>query len=116
MHFQAAFRQARLKLCLEGLRFLLVPAVYQSVICIPTPRKVGVRPRHPEIERVMQKQVSQNRADNAPLRGTSRSLNLHTVCVFHWRRQPPFDVQQRPFTRYVLPDSPQQEFVVDIIE
>src|SRR5262249_22503583 len=43
-------------------------------------------------------------------------LNLHTVCVFHWRRQPPFDVEQRPFTRYVFPDSPQQEFVVDIIE
>jgi hypothetical protein len=63
MHFQVAFRQARLKLCLEGLRFLLVPAVYQSVIRVPTPRKVGVRPRHPEIERVMQEQVSQNRAD-----------------------------------------------------
>ena len=116
MHFQVAFRQAGLKLCLEGLRFLLVPAVYQSVIRIPTPREVGVRPRHPEIERIMQEQVSQNRADNAPLRGTTRPLNLHTVCVFHWRRQPPFDVEQRPFTRYVLPDSPQQEFMVDIIK
>jgi hypothetical protein len=116
MHFQAAFRQARLKLCLEGLRFLLVPAVYQSVICIPTPRKVRVRPRHPEIERVMQEQISQNRADNAPLRGTSRSLNLHTLRLFHWRRQPSFNVEQRPFTRYVLPDSTQQEFMVDIIE
>jgi hypothetical protein len=30
---------------------LLVPAVNQSIISIPTPRKVRVRPRHPEIER-----------------------------------------------------------------
>jgi hypothetical protein len=37
------------RLCLEGLCFLLVPAVNQPVIRIPTPRKVGVRPRHPEI-------------------------------------------------------------------
>jgi hypothetical protein len=36
--------------------------------------------------------------------------------MFHWRRQPPFDVEQRPFTRYVLPGSPQQEFMVDIIK
>jgi hypothetical protein len=62
MHFEAAFRQTGLKLCLEGLRFLLVPTMDQSIVCIPTPRKVGVGPRHPEIERAMQEQVSQNRA------------------------------------------------------
>src|SRR5215472_14881786 len=64
----------------------------------------------------MQEQVCQNRADNATLRGTTRSLNLHTVFMFHWRCQPSFDVKQRPFARYVLPDSPQQEFMVDIIK
>ena len=57
MHLQAALCQASLKLGLEGLGFLLVPAVNQSIIRIPTPRKVGVCPRHPEIERVMQKQI-----------------------------------------------------------
>jgi hypothetical protein len=59
VHLQAAFRQAGLKLCLEGLCFLLVPAVNQPVIRIPTPQKVRVRTRHPEIERVMQEQVRQ---------------------------------------------------------
>src|SRR6266446_5246604 len=68
MQFQAALCQARLKFGLEGLGFLLVPAVNQSIISIPTPRKVRVRPRHPEIERVMQEQVRQNRADNTTLR------------------------------------------------
>jgi L-lactate dehydrogenase (cytochrome) len=42
-----------LKIGLEGLRFLLGPAVNQPVIRIPTPRKVWVRPRHPEVERVV---------------------------------------------------------------
>src|SRR5262249_36632465 len=44
MQLQAALCQARLKFGLEGLGFLLVPAVNQSIIRIPTPRKVRVRP------------------------------------------------------------------------
>src|SRR5258707_3560131 len=43
MQFQAALCQARLKFGLEGLGFLLVPAVNQSIISIPTPREVHVR-------------------------------------------------------------------------
>ena len=36
----------------EAVGFMLVAAVNQSIIRIPTPRKVRVRPRHPEIERI----------------------------------------------------------------
>ena len=57
MHLQAALRQASLKLGLEGFGFLLGPAVHQPVIRIPTPREVGVCPRHPEIERVVQEEI-----------------------------------------------------------
>src|ERR1700730_15224280 len=74
MHFQEGICQACLKLCLESLSFVLVPAVDQSIVCIPTPWEVWVRPCHPEIERVMQEQVCQNRADNDPLGGYRRSL------------------------------------------
>ena len=75
-----------------------------------------MHPCHPEIERVMQEQVCQNRADDTPLRGSTRSLSLHTIIVFHWRRQPSFDIKQRPFARHVLPDGPQQELVVNVVE
>jgi len=75
-----------------------------------------VHPCHPEIERVMLEQVCQYRADDTPLRGSTRSLSLHTIIVFHWRRQPSFDVKQRPFARHVLPDGPQQELVVNVVE
>src|SRR5947207_1164993 len=116
MQLQAALCQARLKFSLEGLGFLLVPAVNQSIIRIPTPRKVRVRPRHPEIERVMQEQVRQNRADNTTLRGATLSLSLRTVFMLHGRRQPSFDVEPRPFACHMLPNSPQQKFVVDIVK
>ena len=57
MQLQAAFRQANLKLGLEGLGFLRGPAVHQPVIRIPAPREVGVRPSHPEIKCVVQEQI-----------------------------------------------------------
>ena len=46
-----------LKIGLEGLRFLLGPAVNQSVVRIPTPRKIRVGPSHPEIERIVHEQI-----------------------------------------------------------
>jgi len=64
----------------------------------------------------MQEQVRQNWADNTTLRGATLSLSLRTVFVFHGRRQPSFDVEQRPFACYMLPNSPQQKFVVDIVK
>jgi hypothetical protein len=53
MQFQITLRQARLKTSLEGFGFLLSPAVNQSVICIPTPKQVGIGPLHPQVERVV---------------------------------------------------------------
>src|ERR1700740_951107 len=116
MHFQTALCQTCSKRALEGLGFLLVSTVNQPVIGISTPGKVGVCPRYPEIECVMHKQIRKNRTDDTPLRGAARTLHFCPVLAFHWRLQPPFDVQQRPFALHVLSDSPQQEFVVDIVE
>ena len=50
MQVQLAFCQSGLKFVLDGFCFSLAPAVYQSIIGIPTPGKVGVRPRHPEMK------------------------------------------------------------------
>src|SRR5271166_739584 len=57
MHLQVTLLQACLKLCPDGFRFLLGPAVYQPVIRIPTPREVRICPPHPEIECVMQEKI-----------------------------------------------------------
>ena len=73
-------------------------------------------PRHPEIERVVQKRICQDWADHAALRRTAVSLNSGSIFLHHRRFQPSFDVQQRPFTRHVFPDGPQQKLVVDVVE
>ena len=57
VHLKPAHLQPRLKLRPEGFRFILGPAVHQSVISIPTPRQVGVCPCHPKIKCVMQKEI-----------------------------------------------------------
>jgi hypothetical protein len=65
MQLQVARCQSILKLGPEGFCFSLAPAVYQSIIGIPAPGKVGVRPRYPEIKRVMHEQIRQNRTDHS---------------------------------------------------
>jgi hypothetical protein len=64
MHLQTAFRQAGLKLHLEGFRFLPTAAVHQPVIRIPTPWEIRMCPRHPEVERVVKKEIGQNWAND----------------------------------------------------
>jgi hypothetical protein len=66
MHLQMAFRQASLKLNLEGFGLLLTATVHQSVIRIPTPWENRMCPRHPDIERVVKKEIGQDWADDSP--------------------------------------------------
>jgi hypothetical protein len=74
MHLQTAFRQAGLKLHLEGFRFLPTAAVHQPVIRIPTPWEIRMCPRHPEVERVVKKEIGQN--------CVRAGLNEHHFCRF----------------------------------
>ena len=53
VHLEAALFQASLKFGLEGFSLLLGPAMHQPIICVPTPRVVGVCPFHPEVECVV---------------------------------------------------------------
>jgi hypothetical protein len=92
MHLQAAFCQAGLKFDLEGLRFQLTATVHQPVVCIPTPWEVGVCPRHPEVESIVQEKIGKYRANHAPLRGPAGSLYKYSF-LLHRRCQPSFDVE-----------------------
>jgi hypothetical protein len=54
MQFQAALLKSGLKRLLDCLRFSLGPAMYEPVICIPTPGELWKRSLHPDIERIVQ--------------------------------------------------------------
>jgi hypothetical protein len=53
---------------------------------------------------------------HAPLRCAAASLNCASLFPHHRRFQPSFDVQERPFTRYMSPNGSQQELVVNVVE
>jgi hypothetical protein len=73
-------------------------------------------PRHPEIKRVMHEEIGQGWAHHSALQRTAASLNHGSICFHHGRLQPSFDVQERPLTHYVLPNGPQQKFVIDVVK
>src|SRR5215472_2276858 len=54
--------------------------------------------------------------DHTTLWGAAASLKRGSIFPHHGCLEPSFDVQQRPFTRYVCPNSPKQELVLDVVE
>src|SRR5215472_9947065 len=97
MHLQAAFRQAGSKFRLEGFRFLLALTVHQPIVSIPPPWKIRLCPRHPDIERVVKKEICQNWADHAALWRAAVPLHRGSILLHHRRLEPSLDVQQGPF-------------------
>ena len=81
MHLQVALRQAGLKRDHDGLCLLLAPAMCQPVVGIPTPWKFRVCPCHPQIERIVQKQIGQYGADHAALRRAAGPFDLRAVSM-----------------------------------
>ena len=65
---------------------------------------------------VVHEQIRQNRADHTTLRGYRGFVQTVSHVPFHRRRQPSFDVEQRPLARHVFADSPEQKFMVDVVE
>lgn len=68
MHLKSAFCQPGLKRSLEGLCFLLGPAVHETIIGIPTPWKIRVRPsQRPADDCGAKRRLNPNsRAQHAP--------------------------------------------------
>ncbi len=63
MHLKSARCQPRTQLHLEGFGLLLALAVNKTIVGISTP---WMRPRHPEIKCIVQKEIRQDRANHAP--------------------------------------------------
>jgi hypothetical protein len=91
MHLQVALRQTGLKLSLESCCFLLTVAMHQPIVSIPTPWEVRMRPRHPEIKRVVHEQIGQYWADHAPY--TKGNFQFERI-IRGWRtRYPVLDLR-----------------------
>ena len=92
MDFEPTLRQSSLERAHYQARFLFAPAVHKAVVRIPAPREFRVCSRHPEVEGIVQEEIGKYRADDAPLRGSARSLDQLSI-PFHGCCQPSFDVE-----------------------
>jgi hypothetical protein len=88
----------------------------RSVVGVAFERDGWIFPLHPEIERIVEKEIRQHGADNSPLRGTAPSVNQVPIRHAHGRPQPPFKVEQNPWAVRVPSHSPHQEVPIDFIE
>jgi len=86
MHLQVALRQPGLKLSFNSFSFVLGSAVYQPIICIPTPWEVEMCPRHPQIERVVHEEIGQDWANHAPY--TKGNFQFERI-ITGWRTRYP---------------------------
>ena len=73
--------------------------MHDGVVGIALERASRELPEHPRIERVVHKQVRQDRRNCRPLRGALRALFKSAVWMLRWRGQPAPHVQQHPAFR-----------------
>jgi hypothetical protein len=98
------------------LRVPLAPAMDDRVVGIALELDRWKIPAHPDIERVVQEQVGEQRTDDPTLRRALRSLLVGTVWSSHWGTKPPRDVQADPRKVGVLGDGSLDEIMIETIE
>ncbi len=87
-----------------------------SIIGIALERDVRMVPLHPHVERIVEKEVSQDRANHPTLRRPSVSADKAPVRHLHRRFQPSLDVHQHPRAIRVLAHRPHEQIRVYAVE
>jgi hypothetical protein len=73
-------------------------------------------PLHPDVERVMQKEIRQDRAYHPTLWRSSLPLDEAPILHLYGCLQPTFDVQKHPWAIRVFADRAHQQLGIDLIE
>src|SRR5271165_1034418 len=96
MKLQSAFGKATPDGVQHRSCFLLAPAVNDCIVRVTLEPDARILPLHPEVERVVQEQVGQQRTDAPSLRGPLRPLHESAVRTFNRGAQPPPNIQADP--------------------
>ena len=116
MQFQPAGCKAMPQRTAQRLRRLGALAVTNDVVRITLERDVRILPRHPHIERIVQKQICQQGANYPALRrpGPAR----YDTAIFHLNGhlQATLDVEQHPATVRMVTDGLEQQLPIDAVE
>src|SRR6516225_1958065 len=116
MKRQATFGEPPLKRCAQHLCLRFAPTVTDRIIGITLEWDVRIVPPHPPVERIVEKKIRQEGADDPALRRASFPADQATIRHLNGRTQPPFEVEQHPGAVRMLAHRPHQQSPVDLIE
>ena len=83
------------------------------IVRIALERDARISPLHPEIERVMQEEIGQQRTDDTALRRALRPLLHGAVRPLHRGTQPPRNVQPDPRHVRVVRDGALDQVMIE---
>jgi site-specific DNA recombinase len=86
------------------------------IIGITLERDGRMVPLHPGVERVMQKEIRQDRAHNPTLWRSSLPRDEAPILHLYGCLQPTFNVQKHPWAIRVFADRAHQQLGIDLIE
>lgn len=92
MQFQSTLLQPCRYFDTHQVRFPLCPAMDNDIVRLPLERQMGPVLAHPQIERVVRKQIGQQWADHSSLRSASFTLQQISLFLLRRRFQPTLDV------------------------
>ena len=116
MQHQLAGREAVAKRAPKCPRLLGATAVTDGIVRITLERDVRELPRHPHIERIVQKQVRQKRRDDPTLRRPGRARHDAAVLHLHRSLQPALDVEQHPRTVRMTTNRLEHQLPINAVE
>src|SRR5499427_3187777 len=94
----------------NGFQYLLglslTPAMDDGIIRITFELDLRELPLHPEIECIMQEEISQQRTRNSTLRRASCPLLQSAICFLHGSSKPPRNIQLHPWNVGMVCHSP----------
>lgn len=108
MQFQGALGQPGRDAGLQPARVRFTLAMRDDLIGIALAGEGRLFPLHPGIERIMQEEMSQERADTTPLRDPLAPLDEGAILALHRGLDPPCHLQEDPWTGRVRAERPQQ--------
>src|SRR5205823_14758637 len=91
-------------------------AVDNRVIRVPGKRTRWIGALHPDVERIVHKQVHQNRTDHPALWRATLPWHLSAFCRLERCSKPPLDVQQDPVFLDVAANRFYQQDMINLIE
>jgi hypothetical protein len=96
------------------LRF--APAVADRIVGITFEGNAGMIPAHPRVERIVQKEVSQQRTDYSALWRSLFSRDETAILHLDGCIEPSLNIEQHPRAIGMFTDRPHQQIVLDAVE